>query len=105
MRSSAVTALADGLTRRTGRTRGEGYARFPPRVHPLTAMALMGFDCPMSAHEKDDTTMDHNPADGGQPHGTEQPRPEELEDDGGFDEGQRDGGIPGNAPDHDGVAR
>jgi len=74
----------------------------------------------MSAHEKDDTTMDHNPsddavigaggdddhtADGGHPHGTEQPRPEELEDDGGFDEGQRDGGIPGNAPDHDGEAR
>ncbi len=69
----------------------------------------------MTAHENDETTMGQNPgADGdvgaghgedtetiGHPTGTEQPRPEELEQEGGFDEGQREGGVPGNAPEHD----
>jgi hypothetical protein len=80
-----------------------------------------GFTGLMTAHEQDETTMGQNPgADGdvgaghgestetgGHPTGTEQPRPEELEEDGGFDEGQRDGGVPGNAPerDHDGGTR
>jgi len=96
----------------------EPYARPRPPVQPLTVDSPIGFTDLMTAHEQDDTTMGQNPgaegdvgaghgedtsaSTGGHPQGTEQPRPEEVEDDGGFDEGQRDGGIPGNAPDHDG---